>query len=62
MGGHISQSGMSLRIDRFGWVYRLAIENVDRCDWDYRLLIENTKDQKAIEYSQVSRLTISHDG
>ena len=27
-------------IDRFGWVFRLAIKNVDRCGWDY-WLIEN---------------------
>ena len=46
MGGHISQKWYEIttgdrEIDRYGWVYRLVIENVDRCDWDYRLVIEN---------------------
>ena len=46
MGGHISQKLYEFttgdrEIDRYGWVYRLVIENVDRCDWYYRLVIEN---------------------
>ena len=45
MGSHISQKWYEIttgdrEIDRYGWVYRLVIENVDRCDWDYRLVIE----------------------
>ena len=45
MGGHISQKWYEFttgdtEIDRYGWVYRLVIEDVDRCDWDYRLVIE----------------------
>ena len=45
MGSHISQKWYEIttgdpEIDRYGWVYRLVIENVDRCDWDYRMVIE----------------------
>ena len=45
MGSHISQKWYEFttgepEIDRYGWVYRLVIENVDRCDWDYRSVIE----------------------
>ena len=45
MGSHISQKWYEIttghpEIDRYGWVYRLVIENVDRCDWDYWLVIE----------------------
>ena len=43
MGSHISQKWYEIttgdpEIDRYGWVYRLAIGNVDSCDWDYRSL------------------------
>ena len=46
MGGQIIQKWYELTIDdwehdRYGWDYRLMIENDDRYDWDLRLVIEN---------------------
>ena len=59
---HISQKWYEFttgdrEIDRYGWVYRLVIENVDRCDWDYRLVIEND-DRYGWDY----RLLIENNG
>ena len=44
-GGHISQKWYEFttddqEINRYGWVYRLVIENVNCCNWDYQLVIE----------------------
>ena len=62
MGGHISQKWYEFvtgdrEIDRYGWLYRLVIENVDRCGWDYRLVIENDH-----RYGRDYRLLIENNG
>jgi len=62
MGDHISQKWYEFttgdqEIDRFGWVYRLVIENVDGCNWNNRLVVEIVD-----RYGWVYRFLIENDG
>ena len=62
MGGHIIQkwyeftTGDQKKNDRYGWDYRLVVENDDCYGWDYQLVIENA-DRYGWEY----RLVIEND-
>ena len=62
MGGHISQKWCDFmtcdqKIDGYGWVYWLVMENVDHCDWYYRSVIENVD-----HYGQKCWLLIENNG